>query len=78
MATIVENSNREKFAIISDEILSKNEIVIKTLGARFRDMKGISSGTVLSGGTIGLVLDVDQFIQMGIDEIQTNIPQTAS
>lgn len=78
MATIVENSNREKFAIISDEILSKNEIVIKTLGARFRDMKGISSGTVLSGGTIGLVLDVDQFIQMGIDEIQTRIPQTAS
>ncbi len=78
MATIVENSNREKFAIMSDEILSKNEIVIKTLGARFRDMKGISSGTVLSGGTIGLVLDVDQFIQMGIDEIKTKIPNSAS
>lgn len=75
MATIVENSNREKFAVISDEILSKNEIVIKTLGARFRDMQGISSGTVLSGGTIGLVLDIDQFILMGIDEIKTSIPQ---
>jgi chemotaxis protein histidine kinase CheA len=31
-------------------------------------MKGISSGTVLAGGTIGLVLDVDQFIQLGIEE----------
>ena len=68
IATIVESSNREKYAIVSDEVLSKNEIVIKSLGARFRDMKGISSGTVLAGGTIGLVLDVDQFIQLGIEE----------
>ena len=68
IATIVESSNREKYAIICDEVLSKNEIVIKSLGARFRDMKGISSGTVLAGGTIGLVLDIDQFIQLGVDE----------
>lgn len=68
MATIVENSNRERFAIISDEIIAKKEVVIKSLGAKFKDFKGISSGTVLSGGTIGLVLDVDQFINLGLED----------
>lgn len=67
MATIVENSNRERYAIISDEIIAKREIVIKSLGAKFRNFKGISSGTVLAGGTIGLVIDVDQFIELGTE-----------
>jgi two-component system chemotaxis sensor kinase CheA len=68
MATIVENSNRERYAIVSDEILAKREIVIKSLGARFRNFRGISSGTVLAGGTIGLVLDIDEVIALGLTE----------
>ena len=68
MATIVENANKERFAITSDEILAKREVVIKTLGARFRDLKGISSGTVLAGGTIGFVLDIEQFIELGKED----------
>ncbi len=65
MATIVEDAAKRRFAILSDEVIAKREVVIKSLGARFRDLKGISSGTVLSGGAIGLVIDVEQLIALG-------------
>ena len=65
IATIVENVNREQFAIMNDEILAKREVVIKNLGACFKNLKGISSGTVLSGGSIGFVLDIEQVVQLG-------------
>jgi two-component system, chemotaxis family, sensor kinase CheA len=65
IATIIENAGREQFAVLSDEILAKREVVIKNLGPCFRNLKGISSGTVLSGGTVGLVLDIEQVIALG-------------
>jgi len=64
-ATIVENVDGEEYAVMSDEILSKKEVVIKSLGAYFRDLKGISSGTVLAGGKIGYVLDIEQVVELG-------------
>jgi two-component system, chemotaxis family, sensor kinase CheA len=64
VAVIVENAEKRKFALAVDEILAKREVVIKPLGSMFKDIKGVSSGTVLSGGRIGLVLDVDQIVEM--------------
>jgi two-component system, chemotaxis family, sensor kinase CheA len=63
-AVIVENAEKRKFALAVDEILAKREVVIKPLGAMFKDLKGVSSGTVLAGGRIGLVLDVDQIVEL--------------
>jgi two-component system chemotaxis sensor kinase CheA len=60
---IVENSDRKMFLLTVDEIVTKKEIVIKSIGRKFEKLKGISSGTVLAGGKIGLVLDVDQITE---------------
>jgi two-component system chemotaxis sensor kinase CheA len=57
---IVENADRQSFFLVVDEVLAKKEVVVKPLGPRFRAMRGITAGAVLAGGTIGLVLDVDQ------------------
>jgi two-component system chemotaxis sensor kinase CheA len=65
IATIVENVSGEQFAVMNDEILAKREVVIKNLGACFKNLKGISSGSVLSGGAIGFVLDIEQVIELG-------------
>ena len=65
IATIVENVSKEQFAVMSDGILSKREVVIKNLGPCFKNLKGISSGTVLPGGTIGFVLDIEQLVELG-------------
>jgi two-component system, chemotaxis family, sensor kinase CheA len=65
IATIVENVSGERFAVMNDEILAKREVVIKNLGACFKNLKGISSGSVLAGGSIGFVLDIEQVIELG-------------
>ena len=70
IATIVENVNGEQFAVMSDEILAKKEVVIKNLGVCFKNLKGISSGSVLSGGAIGFVLDVEEIIELGKESLR--------
>jgi two-component system, chemotaxis family, sensor kinase CheA len=65
IATVVEDSSGEEYALLGDEVIAKREVVIKSLGAYFRKMKGISSGTVLPGGEVGFVLDVDEVVELG-------------
>lgn len=62
LAIIVQNSIKKQFALLVDEIIAKKEIVIKSLGSKFNTLEGISSGTVLQGGHVGFVLDVDQLV----------------
>jgi two-component system chemotaxis sensor kinase CheA len=64
IGVIVEDSSKRRFALAVDEIQAKREVVIKSLGSKFKNLRGISSGTVLPGGKIGLVLDVDQVIAL--------------
>lgn len=65
IATVVESEGGSRFALMSDEILAKREVVIKNLGPYFKNLQGISSGTVLSGGSVGFVLDIDELIALG-------------
>jgi two-component system, chemotaxis family, sensor kinase CheA len=78
IATVVENDKHEQYALINDEIIAKKEVVIKGMGSYFRDLKGISSGTVLSGGSVGFVLDIDQIIEIGKASKQTTVQEAAS
>lgn len=66
VGVIVENTNKKKFLLVVDEIIAKKEIVIKSLGRKFNRLEGISSGTVLSGGKIGLVMDIEHIIDYNI------------
>lgn len=68
LGLIVETSEHLPYFFAVDEILAKREVVVKPLGPRFHGLRGITSGTVLAGGTIGLVLDVDQVVQLDLQE----------
>lgn len=46
------------YCLMVDEIMGKQEIVIKNLGEYFKDTKGIAGGTILSDGKVGLIIDV--------------------
>jgi two-component system chemotaxis sensor kinase CheA len=63
---VVENSDQLPHFLVIDEVVAKREVVVKPLGPKFRDMRGITAGTVLPGGAIGLVLDVDQLVSLAI------------
>jgi two-component system chemotaxis sensor kinase CheA len=43
--------------IVLSELLSQQQVVIKTLGQGFKNIKGITGGAILGDGTIGLILE---------------------
>jgi two-component system chemotaxis sensor kinase CheA len=43
--------------LVVDELLSKQEVVIKSLGETFASVRGVAGGAILGDGRIGLILD---------------------
>lgn len=63
LAIIVEHGKR-KYAFVVDKIESKKEVVIKSLGDKFKNLRGISAATVLAGGKIGFIINIDQIVSV--------------
>ncbi|MEJ2032161.1 MAG: chemotaxis protein CheA [Deltaproteobacteria bacterium] len=61
---VVENEGRQR-ALMVDELLGKQEVVIKSLGAFLQDTKGVAGGTILGDGRVGLILDLAGLIATG-------------
>lgn len=53
---VVETMGRP-YALLVDEMISKQEVVIKNLGNAMRNIPGIAGGAILGDGTIALILD---------------------
>ena len=56
---IVTESKGRRFCLFIDEMLGKQEVVVKNLGSTFRNSKGLMGCAILSDGRVGLILDVD-------------------
>nr|WP_321399263.1 chemotaxis protein CheA [uncultured Desulfobacter sp.] len=55
---VVVESKEERRALLIDELLGKDEYVIKNLGGNMDDIQGIAGGAILADGKVGLILDV--------------------
>ena len=56
---IVAESEGKCFCLMVDELIGKQEVVIKGLGETFRNTPGVAGGAILGDGRVGLILDVD-------------------
>jgi two-component system chemotaxis sensor kinase CheA len=56
IVVIVESSGKS-WALLVDEMVSKQEVVIKNLGAFMTGLPGVSGGAILGDGGIALILD---------------------
>ena len=56
---VVEVKGR-RFGLLVDDLIGKQEVVIKGLGELFKDVGGISGGAILGDGRVGLILDMDR------------------
>jgi two-component system chemotaxis sensor kinase CheA len=59
---IVENNGRAH-ALLVDDMVSKQEVVIKPLGGFLQSLAGISGGAILGDGNIALILDPGSLFQ---------------
>jgi two-component system chemotaxis sensor kinase CheA len=60
IVVVVENEGRRR-AVMVDELLGKEEVVIKNLGG-LQDIPGVAGGTILGDGCVGLILDLSGII----------------
>jgi two-component system chemotaxis sensor kinase CheA len=57
LVLVVEHEGDAR-AFLVDEILGKQEVVIKSLGQLLQNRPGLAGGTILGDGRVGLILDV--------------------
>ena len=55
---VVENKNDQR-GILIDELLGKEEFVIKSLGESLKGIKGLAGGAILGDGRVGLIIDIN-------------------
>jgi two-component system, chemotaxis family, sensor kinase CheA len=53
---VIEDGGRP-VALVVDELLGKQEVVIKSLGESVQNVRGVAGGAILGDGRIGLILD---------------------
>lgn len=58
LAVVVKHNDEYK-AILVDELLGKDEYVIKNLGSGMESLMGFAGGAILSDGKVGLILDIN-------------------
>lgn len=66
---IIVEHNKRKYALVVDEIVAKKEVVIKSLGDKFKKLQGISAATILSGGKIGFIINIDEIVSVKLESI---------
>jgi two-component system chemotaxis sensor kinase CheA len=55
---VVVEDKEKKRALLVDELLGKDEYVIKSLGTNLENIEGLAGGAILADGRVGLILDV--------------------
>lgn len=58
LLVVVESENK-LYCMLVDDLLGKQEVVIKSLGETFQNASGFSGCAVLADGRVGLILDTD-------------------
>ena len=56
-----------RFCLLVDELIGKQEVVIKSLGETFKNAAGIAGGAILGDGRVGLILDLDRLFRERTD-----------
>ena len=58
LVAVVEDDNKKQAGMIIDELIGRQQIVIKSLGETMKDIPGISGAAIMPNGQVGLILDV--------------------
>ena len=55
---LVVSEGALSYCLLADEIVGRQEVVIKSLGGSLRHLVGISGGAILGDGRVALIIDV--------------------
>jgi two-component system chemotaxis sensor kinase CheA len=64
---LIESEGR-KVALMVDELVGQQQVVIKSLESNYRRISGISGATILGDGRVALILDVGDLVRISARE----------
>ena len=56
---LILEAEGEKFALLVDDLVGQQQVVIKSLEQNFRRIDGITGATIMGDGSVALILDID-------------------
>jgi two-component system chemotaxis sensor kinase CheA len=65
----------QRYAVMVDEILGKQQVVEKGLGGTLAQVAGIAGGAILGDGQVGLILDVNGLIDLAASDNGSFLPK---
>jgi two-component system chemotaxis sensor kinase CheA len=67
--------HEKRSALMVDELLGQQQVVVKTLGSGVGNVPGVSGGAILGDGRVGLILDVAEIV--GLFRQRADTPRAA-
>ena len=61
---VVIEEDTARVGLLIDELVGRQQIVIKSLGDALRNVPGISGGAIMPSGSVGLILDVAGLVRL--------------
>ena len=76
---ILVRAGENSAALLTDEMLASQEIVVKSVGPQLAGIQGISGATILGDGRIVLILDINALVRTGapVAELKSAAPAPA-
>ena len=68
IALVVESDTRSQCLLV-DELIGKQEVVIKSLGETFKRNPGLAGAAILGDGRVGLILDIAGLMELSTSNV---------
>ncbi|MBU0691218.1 Hpt domain-containing protein [bacterium] len=72
---VVAEGKDSRVALMADEMLGQQQVVIKRLGDIFDGMSAVSGGAILGDGTVSLILDIEGILRLSSEVPVQNVRQ---
>ena len=63
---VIVGSAEKKMGLMVDSLIGEEDVVIKPLKDRYTNSPGIAGATILGDGTVSLIIDVSQLLDLGL------------
>jgi two-component system chemotaxis sensor kinase CheA len=71
---VLVEASRSRYAIVVDELVGQQQVVIKSLEQHFRRVSGIAGATIMGDGSVALILDIESLQHSAIKQGKTGVP----
>jgi chemosensory pili system protein ChpA (sensor histidine kinase/response regulator) len=67
---VLVRAGEHSAALLTDEMIASQEIVVKSIGPQLASIRGISGATILGDGRIVLILDINALVRSGAPVVE--------